>query len=48
VFAPTLAQVNEEGETKSVTAPQTSKLPLSTCAAVMLDVPAEFRLMEMF
>jgi hypothetical protein len=48
VLAPTLAQVNDDGDTLNVTAPQTSELPLFTWAAVMVAVPEELRLTVIF
>ena len=39
VFAPTLAQVNEEGETAREAIPQASELPLLIWAAVIVAVP---------
>ena len=48
VFAPTFEQLNEEGVTLKVTGVQTSKLPLSTCAAVIETVPEGSRFTVMF
>jgi hypothetical protein len=48
VFAPTLAQVNEEGETESEAIPQLSELPLLTCAAVIVAFPAALRFTVIF
>jgi hypothetical protein len=47
VLSPTLEQLKLEGDTLSVT-PQASFEPLSTCAAVIVAVPAELRLTVMF
>jgi len=48
VFAPTLAQVNELGETLMFAIPQASELPLFTWAAVMVAIPDEFRFTVIF
>ena len=48
VFAPVLAQVNEEGETDNVAIPQASELPLLICAAVIVAEPDEFKFTEIF
>jgi hypothetical protein len=48
VLAPTLAQVNELGDTLMLAIPQASELPLFTCAAVMETVPAAFRFTVIF
>lgn len=48
LLVPTFAQVKELGETESEAIPQTSELPLLICAAVMVALPAAFRLTEIF
>jgi len=48
VFAPTLLQLNVEGETLMLAIPQASELPLLICAAVMLAAPDELSVTEIF
>ena len=48
VFAPTLLQLNVDGDTVIDAIPHASVLPLLICAAVILALPDEFRLMVMF
>jgi len=48
VLLPTLAQVNELGETVTEAIPQLSEEPLLICEAVIEAVPAALRLTDMF
>ena len=48
MLAPTLPQVNEEGETDKEAIPHASELPLFICAAVIVALPEEFKVTVIF